>query len=493
MDIFGVVILLLVACVSWLLISIWRKRYYCTSLPPGPPPMPILGNLLQLNTNNLFQSLLKLSTVYGPVFTIYLGSLRVVVLSGYEAIKEALIDHGDEFSGRGSLSGINRFLQETGVVFSNGERWKQLRRFSLMTLRDFGMGKRTNEERILEEAEFLVEELKKTKERLIDPTLIISGALSNVICLIVFNERFDYEDPQFLALLNLVFESSKYMSSFWGQLVDMFPSIMKHLPGGHRRFVKLLQGLQDFISEKVKINQETLDPNNPRDFVDCFLIRMEKEKHKTGTEFTMQNLLSTVLNLFFAGTETVSTTIRYGLLILLKHPDIEEKIHEEIDRVIGQDRSPSIDDRSRMPYTDAVIHEIQRFINISPMSVPHRVTRDTKFRGYLIPKDTEVFAMLGSVLWNPTFFPNPEKFNPRNFLDDAGSFKKSEGFIPFSAGKRICLGEGLARMELFLFLTSVLQKFTLKPPADLENVNLTPYVTGIGNLPEIYQLRFVSK
>ncbi|XP_026513945.1 cytochrome P450 2H2-like isoform X1 [Terrapene carolina triunguis] len=489
MDPLGATTVFLVICVSCLLFfSAWRKMSGSGKLPPGPVAFPIIGNMLQLNVRNLPQSIHELSAKYGPVFTIYLGSLRVVVLYGQEAVKEALIDQGDEFSGRGKLALADKLIKGAGIIFSNGERWKQLRRFALTTLRNFGMGKKSIEERIQEEARFLVERLRNTHERPFDPTIPLTHAVSNIICSIVFGDRFDYEDQKFLTLIKLTEENNEVFRSLLGQLYNFFPTLMDYIPGPHQELLKNSEELRIFVLERVKMHKESLDLSCPRDFIDAFLIKMEQEQQNGQSEFNTENLVRSTIDLFLAGTGTSSTTLRHGLLILLKYPDIEEKVHEEIDRVIGRSRSPCMADRSQMPYTDAVIHEIQRFVNLVPLSVPHAVTRDTHFRQYVIPKGTTIFPALQSVLGDSREFPKPEQFNPGHFLDENGAFKKSDFFMPFSAGKRICVGEGLARMELFLLLTTILQNFTLKPLVDPKDISITLVTSFVSNAPKPYQL-----
>uniref|UniRef100_A0A2K5NBD1 unspecific monooxygenase n=1 Tax=Cercocebus atys TaxID=9531 RepID=A0A2K5NBD1_CERAT len=482
----------LVLCLSCLfLLSLWRQSSGRGRLPSGPTPLPIIGNILQLDVKDMSKSLTNFSKVYGPVFTVYFGLKPIVVLHGYEAVKEALIDHGEKFSGRGSFPVAEKVNKGLGILFSNGKRWKEIRRFSLMTLRNFGMGKRSIEDRVQEEALCLVEELRKTNASPCDPTFILGCAPCNVICSIIFHKRFDYKDQQFLNLMEKFNENAKILSSPWIQICNNFSPIIDYFPGTHNKLLKNVAFVKSYILEKVKEHQESMDMNNPRDFIDCFLIKMEKEKHNQQSEFTIENLENAAVDLFAAGTETTSTTLRYALLLLLKHPEVTAKVQEEIERVIGRNRSPCMQDRSHMPYTDAVVHEVQRYIDLLPTSLPHAVTCDVKFRNYLIPKDTTILISLTSVLRDNKEFPNPEMFDPRHFLDESGNFKKSNYFMPFSAGKRICVGEGLARMELFLFLTSILQNFNLKSLVDLKDLDTTPVFNGFVSVPPFYQLCFI--
>ncbi|XP_008051023.1 cytochrome P450 2C3-like [Carlito syrichta] len=487
MDLF----VILLICLSCLIIfSLWPGRHARRKLPPGPMPLPIVGNILQLNIKDISKSLSMLAKDYGPVFTVYFGMKPTVILYGYEAIKEALIDYGEEFSDRGSFPVIEKFTKGLGIVFSSGQTWKQTRRFSLMVLRQMGMGKKTLEDQIQEEALCLVEALKKTNASPCDPTLLLACVPGNVMSSIIFQKRFDYDDQKFLTLLKYVHEILAIASTLWIQFCNLVP-FLHYFPGSHRKLFKNVAALKKFIMEQIKEHQESLDTSNPRDFIDYFLIRMEKEKHNKQSEFTMDNFVITAWDIFSAGTETTSTTLRYVLLLLLKHPEITAKVQEEIDQVIGRCRSPCMQDRSHMPYTDAVIHEIQRYIDLTPIILPHAVTQDFTFREYFIPKGTEILIHISSALHDEKEFPNPWQFDPGHFLDESGNFKRSDYFMVFSAGKRTCAGESLAHMELFLLLTTILQHFTLKPLVDPKDIDTTPVTKSLSSLPPFYELCFV--
>ncbi|XP_067324801.1 cytochrome P450 2C18-like [Anolis sagrei] len=462
-------------------------------MPPGPTPLPIVGNVLQLKGKRWDEEFSKISEKYGPVFTFYFGTEPVVVLHGYEAIKEALVDHGNDFSARAKIPLVDKVRQGKGMAFSNGKTWKQMQRFSLSTLRNFGMGKKSIEERIQEEAQYLLEQLHDTKGQPFDPHYLMTYATSNVISSILFGKRYGYDDKRFQALIALSEDNVKIFTSIWGQLFNAFPALMEWVPGPHQQVIPNNAKCREFVLEEAKEHRATLDPSSPRDFIDCFFIRMDQEKHEEASEFTMENMVSCCVDLFGGGTESTSSTLKYGLLILQKYPEIEEKVQEEIDRVVGRSRMPSMADRGQMPYTDAVIHEIQRSLSIASVSIPHAMVKDTLFRGYVIPKGTKVFPVLISVLHDDKEFPNPKEFDPGHFLNEDGTFRKSDYFMPFSAGRRNCTGQGLARMELFLFFTSILQNFKLKPITDPKDIDVTLLVKPTSRFPRPYKFCVIPR
>uniref|UniRef100_A0A8C5WMB0 Cytochrome P450 n=1 Tax=Leptobrachium leishanense TaxID=445787 RepID=A0A8C5WMB0_9ANUR len=381
----------------------------------------------------------------------------------------------------------------SGITLSNGERWRQIRNLTLRNLRELGFGKKSFQEKVQEEARNVVEELQQLEGKPMDVTRLFMDAFSNIIFSIIFGSRCEYKDEMFVELLGVVTEKFHVLSSPWGQLHTIFPQVMDYIPGPHKKFTLLSKKLILFIKERVRISQETLDPDSPRHYIDSFLIKMEKEKSNPNSEFTVRNLAAAIHNLVLRGTETVTSTLRHALLIILYYPEVQEKLQVEIDRVIKRDRIPSIIDQENMPYVDAVLHEVHRFCDLIPFSVPHMVTKDVEFRGYCIPKGTEVYPLLCTVHRDPTKFSTPYKFNPNHFLDENGKFVKNDAMMAFSAGKRSCPGESLGRMEFFLFLTTILQNLKLTSQTRFTEADIAPKLTRFINIPIHYELSFIPR
>ncbi|XP_051744227.1 cytochrome P450 2K1-like [Ctenopharyngodon idella] len=453
--------------------------------PPGPKPLPLLGNLLTLDLKRPFDAFCELSKTYGNMFQVFYGPKKVLVLVGYKTVKQALVNYAEEFKDRDIMPGFWIVSKGHGILFSNGENWKEMRRFALSNLRDFGMGKRGSEEKIIEEIQYLKGEFDKFEGKAFDTTQPVNYAVSNIISSIVYGSRFEYTDPRFTEMVDRTNENIQISGSASMMLYNTFPwlgpflnskrIIVRNVLKNRAEMTKLINGLL-----------ETLNPQDRRGFVDSFLIR--KQSDEKDSHFHQENLLATVGNLFAAGTDTTGTTLRWGLMLMAKYPHIQDRVQDEIDGVIGR-RQPVVDDRKKLPYTDAVIHETQRLANIVPMSLPHKTSCDVHFNGYFIKKGTPVIPLLTSVLKDPNEWEKPNSFYPEHFLDEKGQFVKRDAFMPFSAGRRICLGESLASMELFLFFTSLLQsyRFTTPPGVSGDDLDLKGIV-GVTLNPSPHKL-----
>uniref|UniRef100_A0A3Q2UUM3 Uncharacterized protein n=1 Tax=Haplochromis burtoni TaxID=8153 RepID=A0A3Q2UUM3_HAPBU len=440
---------LLGALTVLLLIYLISSASFCTQDPPGPRPLPLFGNLLQMNLKRPYKTLLELSKKYGSVFTVYLGPQKVVVLAGYKTVKQALVDYDEVFGDRDPI-----------LI--------EMRRFALTNLRDFGMGKRACEDKIIEECQYLIEVFKKFKGEAFDTNQRLSYAVSNIICSIVYGSRFEYNDP----------EGAKLLGSPSVQMYNMCPALLSWI-GARKELLEMSatsskQNLAIFSRLK-----EILNPQMCRGFVDAFLLR--KQTLEVGISVTCQ--VCSLKLLTEAQGETTSTTLRWGLLLMAKYPKIQDEVQEELTRVIG-DRQVQVADRKSLPFTDTVIHETQRLISIVPTGIPHKTTQDIIFQGHSIKK----------VRLHNTPTERPHSFYPAHFLDNEKKSVKRDAFIPFSAGRRVYLGESLARMELFLFFTTLLQhfRFTPAPGVSEDELDLTPAV-GFTLSPFPHKLRAISR
>lgn len=304
--------------------------------------------------------------------------------------------------------------------------------------------------------------LQETNGQPMSITPLLQNIVGNITFGVVFGQRYEYDDPRFEMV-------QKFTGSFISgdgaiSPINFFPGwvarlISTKVDDGDVEREKLAGTINNFILDRIKEHEETYDENNMRDFVDHYIRVSHDDKAESSDIFTKGNMLRIIQDLFVAGSETSSTTLEWAMLFMMEYPEIQQKCQLQIDEVLGH-KSIDYADRGKLPYVEAVLMEIQRLGNITPHSLVHSTTRDTELLGYKIPARTLIIPLLYSISYDPKYWVDPEKFNPARFLNKDGRLIKNDAFVPFSVGPRACLGEPLARMELFLVFSRLLQQFT---------------------------------
>ncbi|XP_037799520.1 cytochrome P450 2L1-like isoform X1 [Penaeus monodon] len=453
-----------------LLFSFVNKRP--ENLPPGLWGLPIIGHLPSSKIP-LHDQLQMLKKKFGNIISWRMGSRIFIFFCDYKTIKAAFSK--PEFSNRPDLYSFtvfNRFT-ETGIIVSNGQIWQNNRRFTLRHLRDLGMGKTRLEEAIQREAVCLVEDFARHAGRPAPLPWSINVAVLNVIWQMVANRRHNVNDFEIQKLNKLTsssfedFQGIKWFD-FMPWLVPIVPQFLKRWTGVVELTDKI-QVISQRMAEHVKEHQATLDPENPRDYIDAYLLEMESQKDDPNSTMSIEDLLCCLSDLFNAGSETTSSTIRWAIYFLAKYPEVQARVQKEIDSVVPRDVLPSIQQKNSMPYLEAVTLDVHRLASFTRIGVYHMCSRDTQFEGYIIPKGAILAAHQEACHMDPAFWEKPYELYPEHFLDDQGKIlTKKEGFLPFAPGRRQCLGESLARMELFVFLSALLQNFSFSAPKGKE-------------------------
>ncbi|CAI5448980.1 unnamed protein product [Caenorhabditis angaria] len=408
-----------------------------------------------------------LTKQFGPVYTFWMGYLPMVVVTDWNLIKQHFIKEGHLFTGREQFPvSIEMRRGCYGIIETFGDRWLQQRRFAIHVLRDFGMGRNLMEEKVLCEVQAMIDHLKKVQNVPFDMANILDSSVGSIINSFLFGYRFDENNiHEFLTLKSRLDKHMRIAMTPVGILIAVFPSL-GNFPFFKQQKALIMDnmgGLFKMFREVIDEKLRTIDYDNDEysDYVEAFLKERKKHEHEPNFGgFEMEQLDSVCFDLWIAGMETTSNTLYWALLYVMLNPEVREKIYEELDREIGSDRIITTSDKSNLNYINATINESQRMANLLPMNLQRKTSEEVKVGNFTIPANTVVLPQISSVLYDETYFPNPSKFNPSRFLEN-GQLLKIEQFVPFSIGKRQCLGEGLAKLELFLFFANLFNQFEI--------------------------------
>ncbi|KAG7277359.1 hypothetical protein CRUP_025599, partial [Coryphaenoides rupestris] len=454
------------ACLVYMLL-----KFLHTEIPeglrrlPGPTPLPIIGNVLELGSRP-YLSLTAMAKRYGHVFQIQIGMRPVVVISGHNMVRQALIKQGEEFAGRPDLYSFKFINEGKSLAFSADQAgvWRARRKLAMSALRSFSTLEGTTpeyscmlEEHSCKEGDYLIKQLTNVMEAdgSFDPFRHIVVSVANVICGMCFGRRYDHEDQELLSLVNLSNEFVKVVGS--GNPTDFIP-LLRFLPSTTmKKFVDLNARFTNFVQKIVTAHYTTYDKDRKLD-------------ENSNIQVSDEKIVGIVNDLFGAGFDTVSTALTWSVMYLVAYPEMQERLHQELKDKVGLDRSPVLADRPKLPVLEAFILEI----------FPHQKTH--LLDGYFIPKDTCVFINQWQINQRPVstaftligaqkeltythttttelllycihsfahhaaclpscreLWKEPSTFNPDRFLSaDATELNKSEGekVMTFGMGKR---------------------------------------------------------
>ncbi|XP_039094176.1 cytochrome P450 1A1 [Hyaena hyaena] len=453
--------------------------------PPGPWGWPLLGHVLTLGKNPHL-ALARLSQHYGDVLQIRIGSTPVLVLSGLDTIRQALVRQGDDFKGRPDLYSFSLITDGQSMSFSpdSGPVWAARRRLAQNALKSFSIASDPAsssscylEEHVSKEAEYLIGKFQELMAEVghFDAYRYVVVSVANVICAMCFGRRYDHDDQELLSLVNLSNEFGDGAAS--GNPVDFFP-ILRYLPNRSLDFFKdINEKFSSFMKKMVKEHYKTFEKGHIRDITDSLIEHCQDKKldENANIQVSDEKIVNVVLDLFGAGFDTVTTAISWSLMYLVTSPNVQKKIQKELDTVIGRARQPRLSDRLQLPYLEAFILETFRHASFVPLTIPHSTTRDTSLSGFYIPKGRCVFVNQWQINHDQKLWGDPSEFRPERFLTSDGTVNKalSEKVILFGLGKRKCIGETIARLEVFLFLAILLQQVEFSVPQGTK-VDMTP-------------------
>ncbi|XP_070833582.1 steroid 17-alpha-hydroxylase/17,20 lyase isoform X1 [Chaetodon trifascialis] len=468
--------------------------------PPCLPALPFIGSLLSLRSPHAPHVLFKeLQQKYGQTYSLMMGSHCVIIVNQHTHAKEVLLKKGKIFAGR-PRTVTTDVLTRDGKDIAFGDyspTWRFHRKIVHGALCMFGEGSASIEKIIRAEAQSLCSVLSEATAAglALDLSPELTRAVTNVICSLCFNSSYRRGDPEFEAMLH--YSQGIVDTVAKDSLVDIFPWLQL-FPNADLRLLKQCVSTRDKLLQK-EYDQHKADYSDhvQRDLLDALLRAKRSAENNNTAEISGESvdlsddrLLMTVGDIFGAGVETTTTVLKWAITYLIHHPQMQKRIQEELDSKVGGDRFPQLSDRGSLPYLEATIREVLRIRPVAPLLIPHVALSDTSLGDFTVRKGTRVIINLWALHHDEKEWKNPELFDPGRFLNSEGTglIIPSSSYLPFGAGVRVCLGEALAKMELFLFLSWTLQRFTLSVPPGQPLPSLEGKF-GVVLQPAVYKLQ----
>ncbi|XP_065207644.1 farnesoate epoxidase-like isoform X2 [Planococcus citri] len=447
------------------------------NFPTGPIILPFIGSAWTIPAKGVEFSIPKWVKKYGNTIghKLYYEKLAIFCENAdiYDGLKHP------NFQGRYQSK---LFMQRTrnkplGFFFSDDETWSEVRRF---TLRYFGTVFNTELETILHDE--LLEEFNSIRCGKITDIdgKFMKTPLNVILRILTGTHRKNYQHQ----IDDLQAKTEK---AFIEGRVNGIELVYPISRGLFKNYIQLdaIKAAHGFLKERLEEHKQNFDELDIKDYTDAFINESKKELELYGkvVNFTDDEFLSCGIDMLQAGNESSGKTIEFLLMYVALTQRVQDELHEEIDRVVGQSRYPTLNDKIRMPYLESTIYEAMRINPISPNGVLHRVTEDTHFKGYFLEKDTLLYFAVKYAMNDPKKWKNPDEFMPERFM---GGDRSKKRLPNFGLGKRSCIGEVLAKNFMFLYLAYFFQRYSIQFPSGYKPS--TYPILGLTNGPQPFKL-----